>query len=170
MPTTEIKRVLSDEEREEMEQRYVLLAREHVARGNEPGFYPDNDARFPILNHELDLVTTVLGRVITGRIYRGEDSKYLAAHDAAMDAGATREVAHYRACAAMARGVKTWMVTEDDVMIASWEVATLLYGSDDGTAERDDIEGQIQEAMTESFTETEGRNMFHFPSNAGYES
>jgi hypothetical protein len=50
-----------------------------------------------------------------------------------------------------------WTVNGDhDIRVASWRVASLLFGPDDGTMERDDIECQIQEALKESFRETEG--------------
>jgi hypothetical protein len=50
----------------------------------------------------------------------------------------------------------TRQVDEQDIVFASWEIAKLLYGPDDGTEERDDIECQIQEVIKASFEMTCG--------------
>ena len=48
--------------------------------------------------------------------------------------------------------MKTWTVDDDhDIRVASWRVAELIYGEDDGSMERDDIECQIQEVIARSF-------------------
>lgn len=50
-----------------------------------------------------------------------------------------------------------WTVNADhDIRVASWHIADLLLGPDDGSMERDDIECQIQRVIKESFTETAG--------------
>jgi hypothetical protein len=55
--------------------------------------------------------------------------------------------------------MRTWTINADhDIRVASWNIADLLLGPDDGSIERDDIECHIQQVITESFTETEGRD------------
>lgn len=50
---------------------------------------------------------------------------------------------------------KRWTVDQDhDVRVASWRVAELIYGEDDGSMERDDIECQIQGVLARSFDYT----------------
>jgi hypothetical protein len=50
---------------------------------------------------------------------------------------------------------KRWSVDQDhDLRVAPWRVATLIYGEDDGSMERDDIECQIQEVIAQSFDYT----------------
>jgi hypothetical protein len=54
---------------------------------------------------------------------------------------------------------REWTVNADhDIRVASWHIADLLLGPDDGTLDRDDIECQIQAVIQESFTETAGRD------------
>jgi len=51
-----------------------------------------------------------------------------------------------------------WVVNADhDIRVASWKIADLVLGPDDGSYERDDVESQIQDVMKASFCETEGR-------------
>jgi hypothetical protein len=47
---------------------------------------------------------------------------------------------------------------DHDIRVASWHIADLLMGPDDGSVERDDIECQIQRVMVESFSDTAGRD------------
>lgn len=48
--------------------------------------------------------------------------------------------------------MKTWTVDDDhDIRVASWRVAELIYGEDDGSMERDAIECEIQEVIARSF-------------------
>jgi len=55
--------------------------------------------------------------------------------------------------------MKTWTIDADhDIRVASWRIAGLLFGPDDGSMERDDIECQVQRVIAESFTETERRD------------
>ena len=44
-----------------------------------------------------------------------------------------------------------WTVDEFDVMGASWEIATIFCGGDDGSSERGDIECQIQDVLKKIF-------------------
>jgi hypothetical protein len=47
---------------------------------------------------------------------------------------------------------KRWTVDQDhDIRVASWRVAELIYGADDGSMERDAIECDIQEVIVQSF-------------------
>jgi hypothetical protein len=44
-----------------------------------------------------------------------------------------------------------YLVDHRDLMVASWHLATLIYGPDDGSIERDDIECQMQDVMRAHF-------------------
>lgn len=44
------------------------------------------------------------------------------------------------------------VVGEPDLMRASWAIAEMIYGPDDGTMERDDIECRMQVIMREVFS------------------
>jgi hypothetical protein len=55
--------------------------------------------------------------------------------------------------------MKTWTVDQDhDIRVVSWRVVELIYGEDDGSMERDDIECQIQEVIAASFDFTTVRS------------
>lgn len=59
---------------------------------------------------------------------------------------------------------KTWTVNADhDIRVASWHIADLLLGPDDGAIDRDDIECQIQEVLKKSFSETTARDPIFGP-------
>lgn len=49
-----------------------------------------------------------------------------------------------------------WTVDWADLMVASWEIARLLFGPDDESIIRDAVECSIQEALKISFDRTEG--------------
>ena len=54
---------------------------------------------------------------------------------------------------------RTWTVNEDhDMRVASWHIADLFLGPDDGSDKRNMMECLVIEVMKESFSETEGRD------------
>jgi hypothetical protein len=53
---------------------------------------------------------------------------------------------------------KEWTVNGDhDIRVASWHIADLLLGPDDGSMDRDDVECQIQQIIAVSFSDTAGK-------------
>ena len=52
---------------------------------------------------------------------------------------------------------RTWTVNADhDLRVASWHIADLFLGPDDGSIERDATECEIQEILKQNFTDTAG--------------
>jgi hypothetical protein len=163
MPTTtDTKRVLTDQERQETERRYALLAREHIARGNARGTLNAEDAeRWDSLRDAMSALRKSLGYAAAGRIYRTEEAKYDEAHDMAMEAGIALQDAHALACSAMeSAAAKTWVVNEGDITLAAGKVVEALLGPDGGSEERENTVSHIVVVMMESFNDTEGTNVF----------
>ncbi len=46
---------------------------------------------------------------------------------------------------------KTWTVDDLDLVHASWDIAALIEGEDDGTGRRDELERQIQNLLVGAF-------------------
>jgi hypothetical protein len=65
-------------------------------------------------------------------------------------------------------GSQEWTVNADhDIRVASWHIADLLLGPDDGSMERDDVECQIQQVIAKSFSETAGKDPVFGPLERG---